>query len=971
MAGINLKALVGKLNTTCRTALEQSVAMCMSRTNYNTEIEHWLLKLLEVPQTDLDLICRQYGVDTSRVQKELTRALDRLKTGNARPPALTPAVVDLARDAWVVASVEYGEFQTRSGHLLLALLNNDLLRGQLLESCPELAKIQAESLKVEMRRITGMSVEAQAALDAAATDTAAAAAAQPGKPTSTPALDQYTINLTARAREGKIDPVLGRDREIRQIIDILTRRRQNNPILTGEAGVGKTAVVEGFALRVAAGDVPPSLRNVSIRSLDLGLLQAGAGMKGEFENRLKNVIEEVKASPTPIILFIDEAHTLIGAGGQAGQGDAANLLKPALARGELRTIAATTWAEYKKYFERDAALARRFQTVKVDEPAEDVCVEMVRGLVRTLERHHRVRILNEGVVDAVKLSNRYISGRQLPDKAVSLLDTTCARINLSQTSTPPAIEDCQRRIDQLQTAIEILQREEQAGADHADELKALEKCKQETEAELARLNDRWEQEKKLVHTINDTYHRLCECLEAQEKQQSEGQQPAVADQAQQPTAPADAQADATGGETPSTDEQPAEATAEAPADPEQLRTELEAAEEQLKTLQGETPLVHVCVDAQAVAETVSAWTGIPLGRMVANEVRTVLHLKERMEEAIVGQSHALEAIAQRIRTARAGLADPKQPIGVFLLAGTSGVGKTETAITLANLLYGGEQNMTTINMSEFKEEHKVSLLMGSPPGYVGYGEGGVLTEAVRRKPYSVVLLDEMEKAHPGVQDIFYQVFDKGAMKDGEGRDINFKNTVIIMTTNAGTEFIKNLCNDPETLPGPEAFTNAIFPELLKTFKPAFLGRVTIVPFYPLTDDVMRKIIHLKLGKVARRVQEQYRAGFEYTSELVNAIAARCTEVDTGARNVDHILTKTLLPEMSAEFLARLAEGQQISHVRLNVDDQGNFRYEIEAASAQAVRDLPVIDTSTGGLPWAGGDPDAAALDGSAKKLIDA
>jgi len=964
MPGINLKALVGKLNTTCRTALEQSVAMCMSRTNYNTEIEHWLLKLLEVPQTDLDLICRQYGVDRSKLQKELTRALDRLKTGNARPPALSPAVVDLARDAWVVASVEYGEFQTRSGHLLLALLNNDLLRGQVLDSCPELGRIQAESLKVEMRRITGMSVEAQSALDAAAAAAPAGAGGQPGqpgKPTSTPALDQYTINLTERAREGKIDPVLGRDREIRQIIDILTRRRQNNPILTGEAGVGKTAVVEGFALRVVAGDVPPSLRNVSIRSLDLGLLQAGAGMKGEFENRLKNVIEEVKASPTPIILFIDEAHTLIGAGGQAGQGDAANLLKPALARGELRTIAATTWAEYKKYFERDAALARRFQTVKVDEPDEEVCVEMVRGLVRTLERHHRVRILNEGIVDAVKLSNRYISGRQLPDKAVSLLDTTCARINLSQTSTPPAIEDCQRRIDQLQTAIEILEREEQAGADHADELKALEQRKHDAEAELKQLTERWEKEKELVKKINDTYHRLCETLEAREKQQRQDQQAAGA-------TPAEGQADGTPGDASATGEQAAD-EAESP-DPDQLRLELEATEEQLKRLQGESPLVHVCVDAQAVAETVSAWTGIPLGRMVADEVRTVLHLKERMEEAIIGQSHALDAIAQRIRTARAGLADPKQPIGVFLLCGTSGVGKTETAITLANLLYGGEQNMTTINMSEFKEEHKVSLLMGSPPGYVGYGEGGVLTEAVRRKPYSVVLLDEMEKAHPGVQDIFYQVFDKGAMKDGEGRDINFKNTVIIMTTNAGTDFIKNLCADPETMPSPEAFTRAIFPELLKTFKPAFLGRVTLVPFYPLTDEVMRKIIHLKLDKIGRRVKEQYRAGFEYTPELVEAIAARCTEVDTGARNVDHILTKTLLPEMSSEFLARLAEGQQIGHVRLAVDENGNFRYEIEAAVSLRGTGVLTGQAANGTAPTSG-EAEQDGVNAPAGKLVDA
>ncbi len=952
MPGVNLKALVGKLNPTCRTALEQSVALCMSRTNYNTEIEHWLVKLLEVPNSDLELICRQFGVDTSRLQKDLTRALDRLKTGNARPPALSPAVVDLARDAWVLASVEYGGYQTRSGHVLLALLSNELTAGQMIDACPELGRIKPESLKVELPRVTSTSAEAAGDLEAAAGNAAGAAAAgaapRRGGPTGTPALDQYTINLTARAREGKIDPVLGRDREIRQIIDILTRRRQNNPILTGEAGVGKTAVVEGFALRVVAGDVPPALKNVAIHSLDLGLLQAGAGMKGEFENRLKNVIEEVKSSATPIILFIDEAHTMVGAGGQAGQGDAANLLKPALARGELRTIAATTWAEYKKYFERDAALARRFQTVKVEEPSEDVCVEMMRGLARTLEKHHRVRILNEGIVDTVKLSSRYITGRQLPDKAVSLLDTTCARIGISQNATPPAVEDCQRRIAQLQTAIEILEREQEAGVQHGEEIRGLLEQKARGEQELARLHERWKQEKELVNEINDTYHKLCEHLEAQEQRRDA----AAANGSEQPAAPAPPAAHrAEGRDEAATNA----ATDDLPAvDPIKLRAQLEAAEQRLQQLQGENPLVHVCVDAQAVAETVSAWTGIPLGRMVANEVRTVLHLKDSMEEAIIGQSHALEAIAQRIRTARAGLADPKQPIGVFLLAGTSGVGKTETAITLANLLYGGEQNMTTINMSEFKEEHKVSLLMGSPPGYVGYGEGGVLTEAVRRKPYSVILLDEMEKAHPGVQDIFYQVFDKGAMKDGEGRDINFKNTVILMTTNAGTDFIKNLCGDPETMPEPEAFTAAIFPELLKTFKPAFLGRVNVVPFYPLGDDVMRKIIRLKLGKVGRRVVEQYQAKFSYSEELVDAVAARCTEVDTGARNVDHILTKTLLPEMSAEFLACLADGGQITSVHLTLDGQGNFRYEI-ATSSTRVEGTPATEATPTALPPASED----------------
>ncbi|MCH5375024.1 MAG: type VI secretion system ATPase TssH, partial [Planctomycetes bacterium] len=663
------------------------------------------------------------------------------------------------------------------------------------------------------------------------------------------------------------------------------------------------------AIRVAQGDVPPALQNVSIRTLDLGLLQAGAGVKGEFENRLKSVIQEVKSSPTPIILFIDEAHTMIGAGGQAGQGDAANLLKPALARGELRTIAATTWAEYKKYFERDAALARRFQVVKIEEPDESNAINMMRGLVETLERHHGVRILNEGLVETVRLSNRYISGRQLPDKAVSVLDTTCARIAISQAATPPPIEDCQRRIRQLQVSIDILNREAACGADHQDSLAELHAMKTQAEAELQELQERWTAEMELVRQIRELRDQL------------EGVTVAPAS--------APVAAPAATAETPdSKSGDGAEPQPLSDEDRQRIRDELRHSEAELKERQGETPLIHVCVDAQAVAGTVSAWTGIPLGRMVADEVKTVLNLKELMEQSIIGQSHALDVISQSIRTSRANLSDPRTPIGVFLLAGTSGVGKTETAITLANLLYGGEQNMTVINMSEFKEEHKVSLLMGSPPGYVGYGEGGVLTEAVRRKPYSVVLLDEMEKAHPGVQDIFYQVFDKGTMKDGEGRDIDYKNTVILMTTNAGTELIKSLCGDPDTAPDPDGLTEAMFPELLKTFKPAFLGRLNVVPYYPLSDDVMKKIIELKLEKVARRVRDHYRARFSYTPDLVDTIARRCTEVDTGARNVDHILTRTLLPEMSSEFLSRMAGGQSISAVEISVDDRDEFQYHI-------------------------------------------
>ena len=919
---VNLKSLVGRLNDHCRRTLEAAAGLCLSRTNYNVEIEHWFLKMLETPNTDIAAICRHYEIDTSRLSRDLTAGLDRLKTGNARPPALSPNILQAVREAWLIASIEFGATKARSGHLLCALVSDDSLARLAAAISDELAKISPDSLRRDLPGIVADTDESDS--ERAAVSSAPGAPAAPGA-TSTAALDQYTVDLTARARAGEIDPVLGRDAEIRQIIDILMRRRQNNPILTGEAGVGKTAVAEGFALRIAAGDVPPALRNVVIRTLDLALLQAGAGIKGEFENRLKSVIEQVKSSPRPIILFIDEAHTMIGAGGQAGQGDAANILKPALARGELRTIAATTWAEYKKYFERDAALARRFQVVKIEEPSEESGIEMMRGLVDTLQKHHAVRVLDEAVVDAVRLSHRYISGRQLPDKSVSLLDTASARVAIGHESVPPQVEDLRRRIEQLNVAAGILQRETAVGADHKERLDRLAAETAEAEEELAALEARWQQELDLVTALREIHAQLEEhsatvaavpsAATTDDVKKTPAQETSKkADQA----APDDAEA-ATKTASPLTEEQLAS-----------LRQQQETLSKQLSQLQGESPLLQVCVDSQAIAEVVSGWTGIPVGRMVSNEINTVLSLKTQMEEAIIGQSHALGAITQRIHTSRAKLSDPRTPIGVFLLAGPSGVGKTETAITLANLLYGGEQNMTVINMSEFKEEHKVSLLMGSPPGYVGYGEGGVLTEAVRRKPYSVVLLDEMEKAHPGVQDIFYQVFDKGTMKDGEGRDIDFKNTVIIMTSNAGTELVVSLCADPETRPDPTGLAAAMHEELLKTFKPAFLGRLAAIPFYPLTDDVMKKIIELKLGKVAQRVAENYQATLTYTPELVDSIASRCTEVDTGARNVDHILTRTLLPELSAEFLGKMAEGGRISRVEISVDSEGAFQYDIES-----------------------------------------
>ncbi len=878
MVAVDLKSLVTRLDDHCRRALEASAGLTMSRTHYNVEIEHWLMKLCEGTDTDVAAIFRQYDIDHGRFVADLNKGLDKMKTGNSRAPALSPEIVDLAKQAWLIASVEHGLSKVRSGHLILALVADETLARRAREASSQLLKIQPDMLKRDLESITANSVEAQTAPAAVDGPAPQAGGDAPARPAGTAALDQFTYDLTARAKAGKIDPILGRDFEIRQAIDILTRRRQNNPILTGEAGVGKTAVVEGLALKIAQGDVPESMKNVTLRTLDLALLQAGAGMKGEFEQRLKSVIDEVKASPKPIIVFIDEAHTLIGAGGQAGQNDAANLLKPALARGELRTIAATTWAEYKKFFEKDAALSRRFQVVKVEEPSEPIAIAMIRGLVGTLEKHHKTRILDEAVSEAVRLSARFIPSRQLPDKAISLIDTACARVAMSQAAIPAPIEDRSRRIELIDTEVGILNREMASGGAHEARLAELAGEKAKLEIELADLNKRFEIEKKLANEIAEVRGKL--------EISSVGEE-----------------ADA-------------------------LRTQLNGLNAELKTLQGETPLIFPVVDGQAVAEIVESWTGIPAGRMQSDEINTVLNLREAMQSRIVGQDHALDAVAQAIRTSRAGLTDPRKPIGVFLMVGTSGTGKTETALTLAELLYGGEQNITTINMTEFKEEHKVSLLMGSPPGYVGYGEGGILTEAVRRRPYSVILLDEMEKAHPGVQDVFFQVFDKGNMKDGEGRDIDFKNTVLIMTSNAGTELIEKLFADPETAPDAAGLAAALHPELMKYFKPAFLGRVTIVPYFPLSEDVIKMIVKLQLNKIGKRVKAAYKAEFTYDPILVETIASRCKESSSGARNVENILSRTLLPELSTEVLGCLAEGSKITRISVGMDPSGSFRYEL-------------------------------------------
>ncbi|GGF57849.1 ClpV1 family T6SS ATPase [Azorhizobium oxalatiphilum] len=874
MPAIDLKALIGRMNPVSRSTLEGAAGFALMRTHYNVEIEHWLSRLLAEANTDIPLILAHYGIDQGKVERDLGHSLDRLRNGNSRAPGLSPDIVEAAKQAWLIASIDGGLTQARSGHILWALLTDGSLSLKLNDISPEFKALSADALQKEFAAVTAASSEQKAAL---AEPGAGFAAPGSGGKTGD-ALAQYTVDLTAEAKAGRIDPILGRDAEIRQIVDILIRRRQNNPILTGEAGVGKTAVVEGFALRIAAGDVPPALRNVVLRTLDLGLLQAGASMKGEFENRLRGVIDGVKASPVPTILFIDEAHTLIGAGGAAGQGDAANLLKPALARGELRTIAATTWAEYKKYFEKDAALTRRFQVVKVEEPSEPVAIAMLRGLVPVLEGYHKVRILDEAVSEAVRLSARFIPSRQLPDKGVSLLDTACSRVAVSQTTIPAAIDDRTRRIELIDAELALIARETAAGTDHSARIEGLNTERATLDEERATLTTRWDEEKALVETLGN----LRTALEAEADEATHAAQ----------------------------------------------RQEFADTSSKLKTLQGETPLVFPLVDGQAVAEVVENWTGIPAGRMRSDEIRTVLALQETMEHRVVGQSHAIAAVAQAIRTSRAGMTDPRKPLGVFLMVGPSGVGKTETALTLADQLYGGEQNLTTINMSEYKEEHKVSLLMGSPPGYVGYGEGGVLTEAVRRRPYSVILLDEMEKAHPGVQDVFFQVFDKGSMKDGEGREIDFKNTVVIMTSNAASDLIVKLCADPDTMPEPHVLAEAIRPELEKYYKAAFLGRVTLVPYLPLTDEIIRQIVVLQMERIKKRVVGTYGASFSYDPALIEAIAARCTESASGARNIENILSRTLLPELSSHLLEAMAAETPITEISVGLTEDGQFSYSI-------------------------------------------
>ena len=930
MAEISRTSLFGKLNSIGYKAIEGATIFCKLRGNPYVELVHWLHQILKLPDSDLHRIIKHFEIDPSRLAADMTAELDRLPRGSTSISDLSSHLEESVERGWVFGSLLFGESQIRTGHLIVGILKTSGLKNVLLRISKEFEKIKLEQLTDSYAKIVaGSPEESLAATDGsslrakaeAGTDTGEMAPAAMGKQE---ALGKFSVDLTEKARSGEMDPIVGRDGEIRQIVDILMRRRQNNPILTGEAGVGKTAVVEGFAQRIAAGDVPPSLKDVAVRVLDVGLLQAGASMKGEFENRLRQVIEEVQSSPKPIILFIDEAHTLIGAGGAAGTGDAANLLKPALARGTLRTIAATTWAEYKKYIEKDPALTRRFQVVKVDEPEEENALMMMRALASNLEKHHLVQILDEALDAAVRLSHRYIAERQLPDKAVSLTDTACARVAISQHAVPPELDDCRRRIQALETELEIVGRETATGVDHtARESEITEKLTAERKRQTD-LEDRWKKEKELVDSILDIRAKLRQSgegtIEQVEKTEEEGAKTKKKTE-QEPETEASKTAEATFEEGEIAD-------AADQIDRKDLLKELKKLQKQLRALQGERPLILPCVDAQAVGSVVADWTGIPVGGMVKNEIEAVLHLDDKLRERVMGQDQALAAVAKRIKTSRAGIENPNRPIAVMFLVGPSGVGKTETALALAEALYGDESNITTINMSEFQEAHTVSTLKGSPPGYVGYGEGGVLTEAVRRRPYSIVLLDEVEKAHRDVHEIFFQVFDKGQMEDAEGRLIDFKNTIILLTSNVGTDLIMDMCKDPKLMPEPEGICKGLRKPLLEVFPAALLGRLVVVPYYPISDETLKLIIRLQLGRIGRRTQENHKIPFIYDEKVVELIASRCTEVESGARMVDAILTNTLLPEISQELLTRLMESKTAKRVHVGVKDS-EFTYSFD------------------------------------------
>ncbi len=908
MAEISRVALFGKLNALCYRAIEGSTVFCKLRGNPYVEMVHWLHQILQLQDSDVHRLVRHYELDAAVLARDLTAALDRLPRGATSVTDLSSQLEETVERAWVYATLMFGESQVRSGHLLFGMLKTPNLRNALYAVSRQFERIKAEDLSERFASLLKESPEAKLGASdgfvAGAGPGEASGALAPAQMGRQEALKKFTTDLTEQARGGKMDPIVGRDDEIRQMVDILMRRRQNNPIMIGEAGVGKTAVVEGFAQRIARGDVPPSLKEVRLLALDVGLLQAGASMKGEFEQRLRAVIDDVQASEKPVILFIDETHTLVGAGGAAGTGDAANLLKPALARGTLRTIGATTFAEYKKHIEKDPALTRRFQSIQIDEPSEERAIRMMRGVASTMERHHGVQILDEALEAAVKLSHRYIPARQLPDKAVSLLDTACARVAVSLHATPAEVDDSRKRIEALEIEMGIIRREGAIGLEVDARAQEAKVALGREHERLAALEGRWAGERELVDELLALRARLRDGALPVEGTASELEAAAAG------------------------------ATAQDEERRELLKARLRVVQAQLAELQGETPLILPTVDYQAVAAVVGDWTGIPVGRMARNEMETILEIAAILGRRVIGQDHAMEMIARRIQTSRAGLDNPNKPVGVFLLAGTSGIGKTETALALAEALYGGEQNLITINMSEFQEAHTVSTLKGAPPGYVGYGEGGVLTEAVRRRPYSVVLLDEVEKAHPDVHEMFFQVFDKGYMEDGEGRFIDFKNTLIILTTNAGTELIGRLCQDPEVVPNPESMARALRAPLLEVFPPALLGRLVTIPYYPLSDAMLGQIVRLQLERIKQRVEARYRIPFEYGEDVVELVVSRCTESESGGRMIDAILTNTMLPEISRQFLDRLMHATAIDAVRVTVSGE-KFAYAFQGGRQAA------------------------------------
>lgn len=907
MSDISRVSLFGRFGTVPYQALESATVFCKLRGNPYVELVHWLHQMLQNGKCDIALALRHFDADDARLSAGVLTALDSLPRGATSISDFSPALEDMAERGWIFASLMFGSNSVRSGHLLVGLLKSNGLRNLLFDVSGEFRKIRVDELVESFSTVCSGSIEVSETRPGDGQDSDVGTASNAIAPASMgkqEALRKFTTDLTALAREGKIDPIIGRDDEIRQVVDILMRRRQNNPILVGEAGVGKTAVVEGFALRIARGDVPPAIRDVELRSLDVGLLQAGASMKGEFEQRLRSVIEEVQASPRPVILFVDETHTLVGAGGAVGTGDAANLLKPALARGTLRTIGATTFAEYKRHIEKDPALTRRFQTVQVDEPDEDRAVRMMRGVVGPMEQHHGVFILDEAIQAAVRLSSRYIPARQLPDKSVSLLDTASARVAVGLHATPAPVERCRKNIDMMEHELAIIRREMAIGMDIGTRFEDVVNALDGYRATLQTLEGKWSAERTLVNQIIELRDRL---------HNAHGE---LGSALPVPEARSTVQVGVTTGHVREDN------------DEKKAISELNALKDELARIQGDEPLMQAAVDYDAVAAVVEDWTGIPVGRMARNEIETVLNLEEHLRKRVIGQDHAMEMIARRIRTSRAGLENPNKPVGVFMLAGTSGVGKTETALALAEALYGGEQNLITINMSEFQEAHTASTLKGAPPGYIGYGEGGVLTEAVRRRPYSVILLDEVEKAHPDVHEMFFQVFDKGYMEDGEGRFIDFKNTIILLTTNAGTEVIEGLFADPDLAPGTESLAKAIRDPLLKVFPPALLGRLVTIPYLPLRSEIIARIVELQLGRIEKRIMQRYKVAFEYTPSVVELIVSRCNESASGGRMIDSILNNSMLPAISGEFLTRTMGRLKISSVRVSVDN-GDFSYAFD------------------------------------------